>query len=181
MQNEEENGINFSSSPLTPFSNMSTTDDQEELDLPFNSDGQREWDLYLASSAHPSVRKLLKDPSVKGNALGEACIKVIETQLNLHDFQKRMDNSTIHDVSLQGQGKSGDKKISLFDHAAMKIASQLGRDPEEDEQLLKELEKIPSIQKASNHWDRIPYASKLLLGTADGKVALQGGDQLDEW
>jgi len=48
---------------------------------------------------------------------------------------------------------------------------------------LKELEKVPAIQRASQQWDRIPFASRMLLDRA-GEAAAEGGthgSDLDEW
>ena len=154
---------------------MSAENTQEEA-TPLNSNGQ--WEMYLASSSHPTVRSILKDRTIRGNALGQACIEVIKTQTALNDFQKQVDLDTLKDVSLEET--NGHSKRSLFDHAALKIASSFGIDPEEDERLLKELQKVPAIQRASKHWDRIPFASRMLLDRA-GEAAVEGGSDLDEW
>jgi len=104
---------------------MSAENTQEEA-TPLNSNGQ--WEMYLASSSHPTVRSILKDRTIKGNALGQACIEVIKAQTALNDFQKQVDLETLKDVSLEEtkSNQDGHSKRSLFDHAALKIASSFG-------------------------------------------------------
>ncbi|KAK0558605.1 hypothetical protein OC861_006870, partial [Tilletia horrida] len=126
---------------------------------------QRHETPVLASTVHPQVRDVLKDDGLAGSKMGEAMIRALELQLELHEQQDtayreliderdedivlpiRKDTSanttpeTLEDTSA-GQGPH-----TLFAQAAIQIATELGQATDEEAQAV--IKKVPLVGTAA--------------------------------
>ncbi|KAK0559882.1 hypothetical protein OC861_006491, partial [Tilletia horrida] len=119
----------------------------------------------LASTAHPQVRDVLKDDGLAGSKMGEAMIRALELQLELHEQQdnvyRELINERDEDIVLPilkdasseatdshlDKTSAGQGSQTLFAQAAIRIATELGQATDEEAQAV--IKKVPLVGTAA--------------------------------
>ncbi|KAK0558481.1 hypothetical protein OC861_006900, partial [Tilletia horrida] len=119
----------------------------------------------LASTVHPQVRDVLDDDDLAGSKMGEAMIRTLELQLELHRQQdaiyRKLINERDDDIVLpihkddptstipESLKSTSDGQVSqtLFAQAAIRIATDLGQASDDDAQAV--IKKVPLVGTAA--------------------------------